>query len=224
MSALAVYGRVKAVVNVALTVFENKVFALLFGANSAKYWDARFHSNWDAAGGRLQTTLFAAGFASQRFQAAPSEIIDYGCGGGDSLPVLRMRFPSAKLHYWDVSEAAMRQVSDRFGDLACRHVDGSTYDLVYCSNVIEHVADLDELLNRLAKMARSTLVIQAPLDETHEDGSDLSHERPREEHVRTIRKVTIPNLLHEFHWEVIEFTVPTAWDGKQVLFIGERRA
>lgn len=220
---LKLYGKSVRVASAVRVRLENAVFSILYGKNSERYWNARFLTNWESAGGGLQTTLFAAGLASQDIGIEPTSILDYGCGAGQSLPVLRMRFPRCDLFYWDHSSVAMEIVRGRYHEFAREHVPGTIYDCVYCSNVIEHVVDLPGILEAVASMAKHCVVIQAPLDERHPDGSELSVSRPIDEHIRTVKISTVPELLAGFHWDSFVFQVPTAWKGSQVAFVGIRK-
>ena len=204
------------------------VVAKATGLNSASYWNHRFSRNWELNGGPLQTALFAAGFclAPVRTELRPGTVLDFGCGCGDSTPLLRMRFPDARLHLFDFSMAAMERARRVYGGLAecLGSVDGREFDLVYCSNVVEHVADPRALVALLAPRAKRHLVIQAPHDERHPDGTQLSPARPKGEHVATIGDDLVAHL-HAFDWETLHTRVPVAWEtGEQVIFVGTRRA
>lgn len=198
------------------------------GLNSASYWNHRFSRNWEVNGGPLQTALFAAGFclATIRTDLRPGTVLDFGCGRGDSAPVLRMRFPDARLHLFDFSTAAVDRARALYGGLAecLSSIEGRDFDLVYCSNVVEHVANPSEFVASLASYAKHHLVIQAPYDERHTDGAPLSPARPKGEHVATITDELLVHL-DDFIWETIHTRVPVAWDsGDQVIFVGTRRA
>src|SRR5437899_1231384 len=117
------------------------LIATLARTNSRRYWDMRFRSNWEANNGRLQTALFATGFVVATQGLLPDDdigsILDYGCGCGESLPILRMRFPKAALWYYDFSPAAMGRAAKYYGSIASAFdsAHDRSFDLVYCSNV-----------------------------------------------------------------------------------------
>lgn len=198
------------------------------GLNSASYWNHRFSRNWELNGGPLQTALFAAGFclAPIRTDLRPESVLDFGCGRGDSAPLLRMRFPDARLHLFDFSTAAMDRARRVYGGLAdcLDSIDDRDFDLVYCSNVVEHVPDPHAFVAVLASHAKRHLVIQAPYNERHPDGAPLSPAHPKGEHVATIGDELVAHL-DEFAWETLHTRVPVAWEaGEQVIFVGTRRA
>lgn len=188
--------------------------------NSPAYWDHRFKQDWEDQGGRLQTALFAMGFVlcPARESITPSSLCDFGCGLGDSLPVLALGFPGARLYYYDHSSAAMAAVALRYGSLGSPLDSGSVCDLVYSSNVIEHVEDPAAVLAQMDDRASRWLAIQAPYNERHSDGSELSLSRPLGEHVRTVTLDAVLSMLPG-HWVEYRFRVPWAWSGEQVLFL-----
>jgi hypothetical protein len=202
------------------------------GINSKKYWDHRFSSNWEIQNGRTQSTLFATGFSLTNFARSinPKSVLDYGCGLADSMPVLKMAFPEASLHFYDFSSVAMDKASLNYGTIANAYDfnDPRKFELVYCSNVIEHIKDehLFDFLNNLIARADKFVIIQAPFQEYLEDGSRISsyNKSSESEHERTIDLDLLEYLNKEFltlKWSYELMRIPIAWDkGDQVFFIG----
>lgn len=206
--------------------YYNRFLSLLKGMNSADYWNSRFSANWERSDGRLQTALFATAFAllDEKFEVA--SILDYGCGCGDSLPVLRMKYPHADLYYYDFSAEAMNRAGSFYANIAkpMEMPTSTVFDLVYCSNVIEHIAEPVAFCRELAKLAGKYVVIQVPYDQRHSDGALLSPERNLEEHISTINESILDHLKDIATWKVRYGRVPFAWNqGEQAFFIGEIR-
>lgn len=203
------------------TVIQNLWFRSRYGINSADYWEARFKTNWVSYGGPLQTALFALGFISTRPTINPATILDYGCGAGDALPVLRLMFPKAQLYFYDFSTNAMQLTAAAYGNIAEPWSSQGKCDLVYCSNVIEHIEDLDAFLKTLAKQSSRYLVILAPYNERHANGETLSLDRPKDEHVRTVKEGVVEKSLSNYSWKHDVLELP--WDptGHQIVFFGE---
>ena len=57
-----------------------------------------------------------------------------------------------------------------YGNIAEPWSSSVKCDLVYCSNVIEHIEDLDAFLKMLAKQSSRYLVILVPYNERHANG------------------------------------------------------
>jgi len=202
------------------------------GVNSKKYWDHRFSSNWEIQNGRTQSTLFAAGFSLTNFARSikPSSILDFGCGLADSMPVLKMAFPEASLYFYDFSSVAMDMASLNYGSISKRTElnDQRKFELVYCSNVIEHITNenLVGFLNDLISKSSKYVVIQAPFQEYLEDGSRISSQNKSNEteHERTIDLDMLEYLKKEFYnfnWSFELKKIPIAWDkGEQLFLIG----
>lgn len=202
-------------------VIQNYWFGSRYGINSQDYWDARFKTNWVSYGGRLQTALFALGFISTRPTIKPATILDFGCGAGDALPVLRLMFPEAQLYFYDFSSSAMQLTASSYGNIAEPWTSQGRCDLVYCSNVIEHIYDLDAFLKMLAQQSYRYLVILAPYNERHAHGECLSIERPKDEHVRSVKEGVVEKSLTNYSWKHDVIELP--WDptGRQIVFFGK---
>ena len=85
--------------------------------------------------------LRSAGFA-------PARMLDYGCGGGRYLDILRTSWPAAEMHGADISDVALELARTRQPDVRLHTMrdervamgDGS-FDLVLSVEVLEHVGD-----------------------------------------------------------------------------------
>ena len=116
-------------------------------ANSEEANDASFEpgKSFDQNNGRRQTRLFAEAF--HRHVKVPLRpdfsLLDVGCALGDALPVWRRAYPEARLHGCDFSRTAIRRCQEAYGSIAqflCASFEeiSDHYDVIYCSNVLEH--------------------------------------------------------------------------------------
>jgi len=87
------------------------------------------------------------------------DAIDVGCGGG--FVAEAMRRVGARAMGLDISERAIAYARRRFPacEFACGTLEdfqktGRSFDFVYCSEVIEHVADADAFVAALARICR----------------------------------------------------------------------
>lgn len=206
--------------------FLNKIFCLMKGNNTANYWDARFKSNREVCDGRLQTALFAVAFVLLEEKLEVSSILDYGCGCGDSLPILKMKYSKSDLFYYDFSKEAMAKAKLNYGTIAkpLEMPTDKTFDLVYCSNVIEHVPDAITFCRSLINLSNKYVVIQSPYNELHDDGTIITSKNKYDEHVRTVTDNIFDDLNSLVEWKIRLTTVPYAWvRGHQIFFIGTKK-
>lgn len=193
--------------------------------NSKEYWDERFLENWEHHGGRLQTVLFAVGFIFTKDFKDIGSVVDYGCGLGDSMPVLGMKYPNTWLYFYDLSDIAMKKAQRSFGNIAQPfNTDGSQkVDLVYCSNAIEHIENPVEFARKLISFSNKYVVIQAPYNERDtETGEPLSPKNG--EHINTLLEDTFDELSDLVDWEIIITKIPYAWPyGDQIFYVGTKK-
>jgi hypothetical protein len=212
-----------------------KGVGLVSGINSKKYWDHRFSSNWEIQNGRTQSVLFASGFTLTQIAKTidPGSILDFGCGLADSMPVLKMAFPKAELFFYDFSTIAMKKAKLNYSALAKAFElnEKKSFELVYSSNVIEHITDeqLPSFLSELISLSNKYVIIQAPFKEYLLDGSKISpaNKSNETEHERTIDLDMLDNLkgsYPQFNWTYELKKIPVAWDkGDQIFFIGTKQ-
>jgi len=116
-------------------------------------------------GGSEQTRSFAE--KQVRFFRLPRSfggiLLDFGCGLGDAIPVYRSRYPRATLIGMDLSDEAITEGRARFSALAEFRVgDHRTVpqvDVIVASNVIEHLANDEEVVRSLLSKCSVLYVI-----------------------------------------------------------------
>jgi len=87
-------------------------------------------------------------------------VLDVGCALGDAIPVWRGYYPDAELFGCDVAEVCIARCIQQFGKLAKFFKAGfedlrGKWDVIYCSNVLEHFetpAAIAEVLLRHCKI------------------------------------------------------------------------
>ncbi len=212
--------------------FVNKFAGWRSVVNSREYWDTRMKFNWDQVGGDFQTRQFAIGLlVAVDFRELPgiSSILDYGCATGESLPVLRTLFPDSKLFVYDLSTHGMKIAIQKYQkSLGAEPWDKkSKVDLIYCSNVIEHVQEPSEFLSGLINSANKYVIIQCPYNELGENNTRITPENPQGEHIWTVDdEFIMRNFQNEkITWKKYTCKVPLAWDlGEQLFLVGTLHA
>jgi SAM-dependent methyltransferase len=89
----------------------------------------------------------------------PRRVLDYGCGEGRYLDIIRERFPSAQLVGSDISQVALEHAGRRLPDVGwvlmederVPESDGA-FDLIISVEVLEHVADVERATRELGRV------------------------------------------------------------------------
>jgi SAM-dependent methyltransferase len=169
-------------------------------------------------GGRRQTRVFAEHFL--RHAALPRDeafaLLDVGCALGDALELFASTFPKAKLQGLDFSATAISRARQSLGDkVELRQGDiedvHGHFDVIYCSNTLEHFADFDRKARGLVQHCKR-LFIMVPLHELRA-GQPLRPD-PSEHHQHTFERDSFDFLVREGLASRIQmsiFACPGAW-------------
>jgi SAM-dependent methyltransferase len=201
----------------------------LYEINSREYWNFRMKYDWNAVGGANQTQLFCASlFANIDIRKLENinSVLDFGCATGDSAPILRIFFPNASIYLYDLSERGLKKAINKYKRFlnVSKWESGVKVDFVYCSNVIEHVANPKQLVISLIIATTKYICIQCPYDEAHHNGGLISPENPVGEHIWTVNDDFFEKYIKDdrVSWTKSIGVVPMAWEGgKQVYFLGQ---
>jgi SAM-dependent methyltransferase len=115
--------------------------------------------------------LFARYFlAHARLPAGPFRLLDVGCGTGSAVAEMRRRYPQGSYFGCDGEEEHVRIAREwNGGHGEFYHADAravtENYDVIYVSNVLEHIADWRPVAEHLAQRCRQLYVL-APFGET----------------------------------------------------------
>jgi SAM-dependent methyltransferase len=132
-------------------------------------------SNWDR-----QVNLFAKYFlAHVNLPETPFSLLDFGCGTGSALRVIKNKCPKATLYGCDVDELHLQISREKNGDCAtffksdfCSISDH--YDIIYVSNVIEHIRDWKAVVVRLVSRSNQLYILVPYKEQIKPPSSDLA--------------------------------------------------
>ncbi|HEV3278979.1 MAG TPA: class I SAM-dependent methyltransferase [Terriglobia bacterium] len=153
---------------------------------------------WDQNQGRRQTRLFAEYF--HRHVKVPFSgaftVLDVGCGLGDAVPVWHEQYPEARLSGCDVAQSAIDRCVESYGTIATFfrasfEEIGGNWDVIFCSNTLEHFEQYVEIAQLLLSHCR-ILYVMTPYRETR-NGQRLTP-TPGQFHVVTLDKSSFSAL------------------------------
>ncbi|MGI8958220.1 MAG: class I SAM-dependent methyltransferase [Bryobacteraceae bacterium] len=152
--------------------------------NYNDYWSSLTVSHSDHPGNRFRYNLIADELV--RLGLQPRNVLDCGCGDGSLLSVIATRIPCGTLHGMDIADnvplhRAGLPIQFRAEDLG-RSVPGELhgiYDLVLCSEVIEHVENDGMVLRNLADVTApgGTVVLTTQTGNIYRTEEFLGHIR-----------------------------------------------
>jgi 2-polyprenyl-3-methyl-5-hydroxy-6-metoxy-1,4-benzoquinol methylase len=168
------------------------------------WWENYFAKDggWERNGGRDQTFLFAKKF-TELIKIESNEnfsIMDAGCALGGALRLFSEIYPLASLYGIDFSENAIKICEKEYGKFAVFSVGDlgdieGFYDLIYCSNTLEHFSDFKEKSRQLICHCRQ-LCIMVPFQELDSKGKPILP-NPNNHHQHTFDKASFDFLLAE---------------------------
>ena len=160
-------------------------------------------------------------------QTEAQSVLDAGCGEGFVTSYLARQNPALRLTGVDLNKEAIAYAQDHFGDLA-HFRTGSLYklpfsdnafDLIVCSEVLEHLDDTDRALSELKRVARRHVLITVPREPYFKWLNDLSRAfgiSPDPGHVHFWTKTTFQDLIRShfntpiFAWKHVIYQMALA--------------
>jgi ubiquinone/menaquinone biosynthesis C-methylase UbiE len=134
-------------------------------------------------GARHRRRLIAR--AISRIPVRPTSVIDVGCGPGFTVNHLSTVLPDASFTGIDFSEVAIEVASAKFPEHKWIVADASTamssekFDLVVCTEVIEHVSDPKNLVDSLKDLTKpgGHLILTTQAGVVHDTEKAVGHVR-----------------------------------------------
>jgi len=198
---------------------------------TAEWWDRYFapEGGWETAGGRKQTRGFARAFVNhvRLDKTRAFELLDFGCGLGEAIRVLRRAYPKAALTGMDVSQVAIARCRAELAAVASFRVGGledvtEHYDVIYTSNVLEHFVDYRAAARGLLAHC-PRLCIMVPYEQLGDRGAPLTPDPTREGvgdyHHHTFRRESFGFLVAEGLAERVTVHTPAcpgAWGWRRL--------
>lgn len=174
---------------------------------------------WEKNKGKQQTKLFAyyfdqiITFPDQKFT-----LLDVGCALGQAAAFFSRRYPNASVSATDISDVAISRCKKQYGELAhffageIEHIS-DCYDVIYCSNVMEHCHDFEKKARKLAACCQQ-LCIMVPYNELTREGHKLERDSNSFDHQISFYEDSFDFLLEEGLAESVNYKIiscPGAW-------------
>jgi hypothetical protein len=193
--------------------------------NTEEFWESYMKNNWDQNTGRHQTRMFAHYFLETvKLPQEARTLLDVSCAMGDALPEIHRRYPHLQLFAHDVAETAIAEARKTYGQIATFRVAGfedlgEHFDVIYCSNTLEHFERYLEIADHLLGFC-DWLYVQVPFEELR-NGKPLKVESG-EQHVNTFYENSFNELITRGSASAVRqrvFFTPGAWGtGKVTLW------
>ena len=199
--------------------------------NSKEYWEERFVSgDWDHYDGDLQSTFFSQialdafpAWLDQELARHEWTVFDVGCAEGGGTAALARRFPSCHTVGIDVSETAVKRAGKKYP--FCQFLQGDVYtqkktaDVIFVSNVLEHLQSPAENMRSLVGMAKCHAILIHPLHDT----------LALDEHFHVFDEEFFPLRIGDHvlsHFKIIDCGRRNSpyWPGEQILVVYSRES
>jgi ubiquinone/menaquinone biosynthesis C-methylase UbiE len=99
----------------------------------------------------------------------PDSIIDVGCGDGYLLYEIRKKFGGGQLYGLDLTEGRIEttkrnvpEASLLRGDITKLPFPDNAFDVVVCSELLEHLTNYEEAIDELIRITKKKLIITVP--------------------------------------------------------------
>lgn len=184
--------------------------------NSKEYWDNRFETcSWEYMYGKEQTAYFAEILINNivpRVLYETTSCLDWGCALGQLCEKWCNYTGTKDVVGYDFSEIACLKGKELYPHIEfVSVVPKRKFDTLICSNMLEHVENWKDYLNRFTNMAEKYIVILVPYE------CDVF-----DEHVVSFKKDVLPKEVNNFikiQDKIIQCNEPKYWMQKQQLVV-----
>jgi len=131
------------------------------------------------------------------------KVLDFGCGSGYISKGLQDRFPNLKITSADHNEIALKSVKSKgisdVLDLRVQALQESSYDIILCLDVLEHLENDQACLVKLKKSLKKNgkIIVTVPAFEFLWSGEDYVSN-----HLRRYNKKKLNNLIQKSGFRV----------------------
>jgi SAM-dependent methyltransferase len=173
-------------------------------AYDSNYYDAGWDKQWDDMKKYGPMSRHIRRYIKKLIRPLQfKSVLDVGCGQGSLLQELMREFPGIEPHGVDLSPSAVefarkRVPQGQFGVLdLVKETTGRSYDLLVCSEVLEHIEDDVAAMNNLRRMCNGHLVV------TTVQGRMRRFEPEAVGHVRNYQRGELVAKLREAGFDIV---------------------
>ena len=150
----------------------------------------------------------------ERHQFSPQSVCEIGCGAGEILHLLQLKYPSIdSLHGYEISPQGFSLAQQRQGgklqffNSNLFEAEDAYYDLLLCIDVFEHVEDYFGFLRKLQRHA-SHFIFHIPLDMNVQmvlRSEPISRVRRQVGHIHYFSKDTALAALSDTGYKIVDW-------------------
>jgi len=185
----------------------------MININTVQYWSNRFETNWESSNGKEQTAYFADVMINNvipRVLYETMSCLDWGCALGQLSAKWQECTGTKDVVGYDISEIACKKAKSFYSNIEFTSIiPKRKFDTVLCSNVLEHLDNWKDYLNRFTNMAEKYIVILVP------ENTEIF-----DEHVVSFTSEMFPDEVNGFaciQKKSIQCSEPKIWNDKQLL-------
>lgn len=157
-----------------------------------KFWDVFGDASWYNPSQRHRFSLILSEvkklFSKPEFSRRRVRLLDLGCGKGHLLVMIKQHFPELECAGMDISESAIGMLKETVPQVTWMAADiqqpldpsrHGTFDLVICSEVIEHCEHVTPILENILRLTRpgGYILITLPGGSRYKIDEKLGHLR-----------------------------------------------
>lgn len=147
------------------STFKQKFMEIQYEAQYEGIYDTKYHEHEVYK----NTDKILVHFMKKQLKGLPNpKILDLGCGPGSMVPIIKSIIPQATIIGVDLSSTMIQQAKELYPDVEFKVGDAESiefpnesFDVVFCSGMLHHLARLDLTLSEIARVLKNNGVFIA---------------------------------------------------------------